>query len=842
MRRLLLALLALLGVAGHASRPADNLLRVFYAGPPGAVRQALELADDLQLVVTPEEADVLVLNGVVPDPEQLARRAEQGVGLVVVAGPTLDPDALRRLLGAGIALGRRDDVQTLVQRGQDPALGGIVWASAPQVRERATFAGLDDWQVLVLGLPGEEPILARRDRAGCRAFLLAPYLEPYNLQLREWPYFNYLIYALTASAAGRAPKPFADYPGSPVPHERERQFLLVALAVTVAISGLLFIAVRRYSLAHPELLDRLVVDPRRFHQREVEAGWEEIGFQRPLAGFLFAFTYGILLFVPAIVYRNLLLPAYILPSAQTLGIWGQVTQFFNLVWVFFDMGTSSAFIKFFAQYRVDDVRRAVQYAQVYIWWQALSGTLQVSLIALLAATVLPRSVYALYSWAVIVHTLIQLPGFYQVMRHVFTALQRFDYAQALDLGLALVFPMLTQPLLVTAFLAWGEAHPTAGRVTGGLFGLGLAAYASELLTLLFGLFLFSRLGYGARLLFLAHFDGAALREALRFGVFEMLGSLCWMVGQATEVLITQARLHNYAEVWGNWMLAQNFVYAYQVINTLYKNLLSSISEAISHGRAVLARYYAAMAYKWGGLTSAFLGAVLLAVADRFSQGVGRPEFARAAIFAAPLILWGAAQFPSWVSDNVQLAANRPYLRALMIGLEQAIRILFAWLLIGRWQVWALVIAYFVGLLTKDILGYWVNHHACFRQRFYVWPTLVAPLLAGAVHYALLRWVGGILWRASPLGSVLLLFFSLVPSLPLFAFFYAFFGGWDEGTLEELRQAVALSGALRGPVRLFWLGSAWGARLSPLHGRFPVDLREPALEEAQALARERVSLA
>lgn len=156
------------------------------------------------------------------------------------------------------------------------------------------------------------------------------------------------------------------------------------------------------------------------------------------------------------------------------------------------------------------------------------------------------------------------------------------------------------------------------------------------------------------------------------------------------MLITQARLHNYAEVWGNWMLAQNFVYAYQVINTLYKNLL------------------------------------------------------------------------------------------------------------------------FVGLLTKDILGYWVNHRVCFRQRFYVWPTLVALLLAGAVHYALLRWAGGLLWREGPLGSILLLFFSLVPSLPLFAFFYAFFGGWDEETLEELRCAVELSGALRGPARLFWLGSAWGA--------------------------------
>jgi len=842
MRRLALALLALLApLVGATCPPATCSLRVYYAGPAGPVQQALDLADELELVAAPESADVLVLNSVIPEPQRLAAALERGAGLLLIPGPALPASDLRLLLGEPIVCGRRGDALTLAQAQGDPVFGQIPWTSAPQVRERALCAGLAGWQVLVVGLDGES-VLATRERGVRRLYLLTPYLDGYNPQLQEWPYFSYLIYALAVTAGGRDPASFAEYPGSPVPHGRERGLLLGILGMAAASFALLFLAVRRYSLAHPELLDALVRDPSSFRRREVSTGWEEIGFQRPLAGFLFAFTYGIVLFVPAIVYRNLVLPAYILPSAQTLGIWGQVTQFFNLIWVFFDMGTSSAFIKFFAQYRVHDVRRAVQYGQVYVWWQALSGSLQVCAMAFLGATVLPRTAYALYAWAVIVHALIQLPGFYQVMRHALTALQRFDYAQVLDLGLALVFPMVTQPLLVTLLLAWGSAQPALGRVTGGLFGLGLAAYASELLTFLLGLILFSRLGFRSRLLFLAHFDGRTLWEALRFGLFEMLGSLLWMVGQAAEVLITQARLHNYAEVWGNWALAQNFVYAYQVINTLYKNLLSSISEAFSHGRTVLARYYAAMAYKWGGLTSGFLGAVLLAVADRFSRGIGLPEFARAALFAAPLIVWGAAQFPSWVSDNVQLASNRPYLRALMIGLEQMIRIVLAWLLIGRFQVWALVIAYFAGLLTKDILAYWVNYRLCFPQRFYVWPTLVAPLLAGAVHYALLRWLGGVFWREGPVGSILLLFLSLVPSLPVFAFLYAFFGGWDDGTLEELRAAVALSGALRGPAYLFWWGSAWGARLSPLHGRFPAELREAALAEARALTRERVSLA
>ena len=57
---------------------------------------------------------------------------------------------------------------------------------------------------------------------------------------------------------------------------------------------------------------------------KAETDWEDIGFHRPLAGFFMAFFLGILIFIPLIIYQNLILPVYILPSAQALGIWGRV--------------------------------------------------------------------------------------------------------------------------------------------------------------------------------------------------------------------------------------------------------------------------------------------------------------------------------------------------------------------------------------------------------------------------------------------------------------------------------------------------------------------------------------
>jgi O-antigen/teichoic acid export membrane protein len=851
MRRLLsLALvLALLFVFALPASAHDTTF-VYYAGPEGSVRQALTLTGDpdtFVLVDDPKFADVFLLNGAIPDPERIAARVQEGAGLVLILGPDVTASDVGTLLGAAVTLdprssrGRDAPLSLTVAPGaSDPLVSEILWNSAPQIRERFVLTG-GGLTPLAVGFEDGSLILGSGVVGSGRVFVFTPFLDDANPQIQEWAYYNYLIYHVTLRAGGGAPQSFADYPGSPVPHARERTLLLALMALMLATTGAVFVIVRRYSRAHPEALDALVADRGRYEAREAATRWEEIGFHRPLSGFLVALMFGLVLFVPLIIYQNLVLPVYILPSAQALGLWGRVTQFFAFAWQFFDMGTSVAFIKYLSQHRVRDPRRGIQYGQLFVWWQALSGAVQVALVVGLASTLGPRSAYALYAWSVILHTLIQLPGFYQVMRHALNGFQRSDYARFLDLALNALLPMVVQPVFVTLMYAWGRAHPVFGGAMGGLLGLGIAAYAAELATFLVGLWLYRRIGYNARVLFLAHFDWEVVRTGFRFGVFEMLGSIAWAGGQAAEIGITQARLINYAEIWGNWGLAQNFVFSFNVLQTLNDGVMPAMSESISHGRKALSQYYSAQAYKFGGMISAFIGAVLLAVADRFVLGASGPEFARAAAYSLPLVLWGAVQYPSWVGDNVQLAANRPYLKAALVAGEQIIRVALAWLLLERLQINALVVAYFVGLLMKGVVAYFINHRVCFPQRFYFWQSLFAPALAGAVHYLLLRGITGFIWKGDQITSVLIFFIGILPSFPLFAFLYGLLGGWDDDTLAELKSAADLSGVARPLAWLFWAANALGARLSPLHGRWPLDLRAAALAEATSLTEERVRL-
>lgn len=846
MRRLIaISLVVVLSLVHVSSTFASNAIRVFYAGEPRSnVRSALELAPDgtFTFVDDPAQADVFVLNGDIPQTEVISKRVSEGAGLVLILGENTSQEDVSAVLQYPVELTREENAVSLTYlQVDDPLLRDIVWNGAPQVRERYdVMTPVSAIQPLVTAYETGEWILWSAH--GGRTFVFNAFLNDTNPQIQEWAYFNYLIYHVTVRAAGQTPLSFADYPASPVPHAAERNILWAVMGLMIATTTIAFILVRRYSLLHPEELDNVVSNHVRFETKEENTDWETVGFHRPLGGFLVALVIGLVLFVPLIIYQNLILPSYILPSAEALGIWGRVKQFFNLAWLFFDMGTSIAFIKYLSEYRVHDPRKGIQYGQVFVWWQALSGAVQVAIVIGLASTYAPKSAYALYAWSVIIHALIQVPGFYQVMRHAFNGFQRNDYSRLLDISLNVLLPMLVEPIFVSIMYAWGKAHPTYGGAFGGLLGLGIAAYAGELITFLWGLWLYRRIGFNSRVLFLAHFDWDIIKTSFKFGVFEMLGSAAWSFGQAAEIAITQTRLINYAEIWGNWGLAQNFIFAFNVTQMLNDGVMPAISEAISNGKRILSQYYSVMAYKYNAMISAFIAAVLLSVAPKFIVGATGVEFERAAIYVIPLTIWGAVQFPSWVGDIVQLGSNKPYIKSILVFAEQAIRVFLAWILLSRFQVTALIIAYFVGLFAKGITAYFVNHKLCYPQRFYIWQSLVSPLLAAAAHFGVLSLINNFIWKGDQITSVLIFFIGILPSFPLFIFFYGLVGGWDKSTLAELKDAVALTGSLRGLARWgFYEPTSLGARLSPLNGRFPITIHAEAMKEARSLTDEKVKL-
>lgn len=829
----------------------EQAVRAWVQAPPESpVLARLRLAPGILLVDDPAEAQVAVVHDT-RLPADVARRVEQGeLGLLLIPGPHFSAEFLAALRPAFEFVTQREAATLEPLVGETPLLRQINWRSAPQVRERSTPVG-DGWDVLVQVYRSGEPVLARL--AGHpRVYWFSPWQDSRtNTALVEWPYYDYLLYALVSEAAGAQPVSFAEWPLSPVPHKSEQRAIAIVLALMVGTTVALFLAVRRYSLRHPEHLTRLVADPNRYRAREAATGWEDVGFHRPLAGFLVLLAMGLFLFIPFMIYQTVVVPRFLVPSAQVLGAWGLVFNFFNTFWILFDMGTSLAMVKYLSEYRVDNPAEGIKFAQLFVWWQAITGTVQLGLVALLAAFVVPHTRYAFLAYYIVLHALIQFPGFLRIFQYLFRAFQRLDYDQIINVlaqpapggtgpgsvGLALI---AVQSVVVLAVRAALDDHPLFGRLSGAV-GLGLGLYFTELSIFAVGFWLYRRLGYAWRVVFLAHFTWETVRKALSFGAMITLGGVMGALGWSVQVFLMERGLFNYTEIQGNLNIAFGLLVAFSAIGALYQGVMPALSEAYSHGYRALSAYYLAQGFKYGGWFSGFIAGSLLAVADRFILGSLGEEWVRAAQVVGILIVWGIFQFPAWFSDSVQQGAGKPWLVAAMLFLEQAVRIGLLALLIGPLQLWGVIAAYLVALPLKDLVAWLINARLILRPRLGWWQTVGAPLLAGSITYATLRALGTAFWRSDLPTSLLLFFVAIVPALPYYCFWHAVLGGWDNRGLAELRRAARMTPV--APV-LDWLicrPTRWGARWGLIHNRFPLPGSRPARAEARQLTRRRVEL-
>ncbi len=841
---LAVVLLCLLLAAPVARAETTPPLRLGYFGPDGWMREALVRIPNTTLVTDAAQADVVVLNDVPASalPSGLAEHVRRG-SLVVILGPHSGDLPGTLLPGARVRAEEQpkgEPLSLVPLPDGDAVLRAVAWNSAPQVRARTLLFG-DDLTPLVGYQDGAGAALARGPNG---TWWVGIWLnDESNRAFADWPYVRYWLYHMAIRAAGRTPMAFADYPLAPVPHAGDRRLLLALMLLLLGTTVGVFVGVRRYSLRHPELLAQIVVDPERYRREEGETEWEEVGFHRALGGFLFILAIGVFLFIPLVLYQNVVLFGILLPSAQARGYWSLVVNFFNTFWLLFDWGTSTAFVKFFSQYRVKDPARGFKYVQLFVWWQAITGTVQVMLVVLAAAFFVPQTQYAHLAWFLIVHALIQFPGFLRVFQYCFRAFQRLDFDQILNLVIAMS-PMVLQAATVWMMGRWGAGHPAFGKHLGAALGLGLGAYAVELFTFLVGFLLYRRLGLNARLIFLAHFDKETVKSALSFGFPITLAGVIGALGYSVQVTLTVRYILNYAEVQGNWdVISPNgLIQAYSAVAALYYGLMPGLSESLSHGRKVLSQYYVAQGFKWGGLMSAFLLSVLLGTGDRFILGALGKEYVRATQWLLIMALWGAVQFPAWFSDRIQEAAGRPGLQAWMLFFEQSLRIILMIALLRPLQMVGLMLAYMVALPAKDLVAWFINHRLILPLRIYWWQTVAAPLLAALANYTLLRLVGNVIWQPDQVHAAVLFIIGLIGSLPVFAFFNGLFGGWDEGGLDEFRRSVRLASLARPYAWLFYAGAALGARLSPLHDRFPMTVAEVARAEAEALTREKVALA
>lgn len=851
MRLLRLALAAAVLLSPAEGRSVESLRLTYLGSPATYLRTQLELGR-VEEVGLDQGPQAIVVADAVLTVDQIAaihRAVAAGTGLVVVLGPSMDAAVVSALLG-GTGL-RSASESAIVAATSSPATnevaGQVPWRSAPQVGRRSIPTGLA--ATTLVEARGGDPVLLEARRGAGRIFVLTPWFasaspatpEDANYQFETWSYFPYLLDALVESAAGERPIDFAAWHEAPVPNQDERAFLAAIFASLLAMTTALFVVVRRYSRRHPEILDDFVRANFGHHElAEGEpTGWDEIGFHRPLGGFLLFFVFALFLGLPLLLGYSILFRNVVFPFPHALGTWQWVKQFFSFLFTFLDFGTSIALVKYFAELRIHDPRTGLQYIQFYVWWQAVSGIAQVALVSGAAIYALPGTDYSALCYVVLGHALIQLPGFLLLFHHVFSAFQRFDLAQLLTL-LVPVVPLPVALITVRAWRSWGLDHPRFGEALGSVFGMAMSDYLGVLSLFLLGLFLFRRVYGSASVLFLAHFDWIVARKSLSFGFRAALSGVAVGLSAMAQTVILAETVDNYAELQGIWGFGWETILLYIAIAVLlFDNARAAVAEAFNNGKMILTNYYLVAALRWGMLLAFVLWGFLSVCWPWLIAGIYGGQWSRTAEYLWLFQILGLMHILAMLPTPFLQACGRPGLDAVTVWLEHGGLIVLLYVLTPEYQLWGMLYARAGALLFARILpAWWLLRRYVARPPLYLWQCFVAPAATGLAVMAIYRIVGAFLWDGSTASTLILAAGGLFVGVPLAFFFSGLFGGWDDAGLAETDKAIALTRLARPFAAALKRAAVAGCRLSPLHNRFAIDIAGEAARESGELMRER----
>jgi O-antigen/teichoic acid export membrane protein len=836
---------------------------VYYIGPEDAIARAINQASPyLRRVDRAEMAEVLVINNAPLIQQTLAEYGErirqEDVGLILFCGEQfpIDTEDLRAIFGIGtFGMARTDRPATLVAGDEaDPLHTAVAWRSAPPIYARTVISN-PNLMLPVVTTASDQPVLLRmRGRSLTQVFVFGPWLQDRRHRAWEnWPYYQYLVYHLVAEAAN-VPRvlSFSEYPLSPLPHDELRLAIMVSGILLIPSIIIVFLIARRYLFLNPQqgVLRLPRTDSRvasSTSERTAPGLWDTVGFHRPLASFLHLLSIGLVISIPLIYHYLHIHPQDLIPWPQVLNAWAAVAGWLEIAWLLLNLSMNHAAVRYFSALRLRNPREGFRYFQFYFWWQLLGGTLQLGILAWLATVIFPNTSLAHLSYYFIVHAVIQFPGVLRIFDVIFRSFQRFDYARILT-WFRMVTPILLEGIFVVLLKRWGAERPSIGQAMGSMFGLGISLYLTKWSAFVVGLILYKRMGLALKPLLLPDFDGRVIIRMLGFGARLTFGGLAIPLGVLLQAFVLTRTMNDYTDVQTAWETLMYFTSAFGVLSVgLFNGLMPALTEAYTQGYQTLTRYYVGQGIRYGMWFGLFIFVALAGVADRFILGFlaensAGESYALAARMTSWILLWGFLQWPSWLAASVLQAIDKPAIISWLTLGEQISRIGLLVLIVNQWQVLGLLMAYILPLVLKNAFFWILTERAVARStlarmRLNLWQTLIAPGIAALVIYSLLRRTGDLWWTPTRLMS-LRLGLSVIPALLLYGFLTGFLGGWDDGGLVELRQAVTISSFGFILAWLLYQSVRLGTRLSFLHGRFPLALHGIATEEAHALTQRR----
>ncbi|MEX2726402.1 MAG: lipopolysaccharide biosynthesis protein [Candidatus Sigynarchaeum springense] len=633
--------------------------------------------------------------------------------------------------------------------------------------------------------------------------------------------------------------------------------------------------------------------------KKKETGWDEVGFARPIGGFFYNY---ILFIVGALIVLALgttLLPA-VVPYPEIFGYSTIVTGYFKLLFMLFDAGLGDALGRFLPEYRIKNPKRAMEYISFFIWFQMFTGLVQVTMVAAFVISWLPEMTIAHLAWMMLIYSTVQYPGMLSIFANVLRSYQQFGKVQLISFLQDTLIQNITTVVLALGFGYWFDTIPSLGFVMGAATGYILGQYVDDFIALIIGAKFFSDVmkvtGFSALDAMRPRFSRKVVKESLAFGLKTMIGPVYGVAFEFIRLNVMILLLPSYATWIGLLSLAKGIAGLANIAGPTATWTGISFSESFNNGKKHLTYHYTKSALKWITFVSAFfLPELIIAIPTLLYSAV--KILGTDWILAIPLIAPCTIEPLLATYDSMPMSViakvgkrlgekerdgkveyqamkgshilERQLFSVLETSLNFGMLVLFIWLapLFGGINVYTFIFAPIPVRIIFVIIGWtYIDKRIISLKptRDWMGQGLIATGIATAVFcgilYVLIFWIYPGMYDATlagfksvfPEGDVAE-YLALIPGVLIilasllvfpeciFAPLYAYFGGWDDVSLDDFRKAALLAGPSKGITMLMYKISKFFHERSPWKNKFAFKDTELALKEADELLQIRRAL-
>jgi hypothetical protein len=521
------------------------------------------------------------------------------------------------------------------------------------------------------------------------------------------------------------------------------------------------------------------------------------------------------------------------PFPESLGYKTAATAMFGLFFQVWDLGTANVVNRYLGENSVKNPQKMILVIQYFIWYQSITGLLQVTWISIYALYFVPATQLAYAVWIMVIFSTVQYPGYLWIFKDILGSLQQFHRTNVLNFLTGDIIQRFIEIAFVLLGRWYGQNNPAVGEIMGIAVGSVIGTYVDDFLSMVVCAYFFKRalrqynIQVGA--CFRHDFDRKLVKEILVFGLKTGIPHLFWpaVTLYATFLWITLVPQYT------TFITIAGFAGSFGSLVGTNLDLGGAISESFLNDKKQLARYY--------------IYADIVAF-------VGLQYYLVGSVFILPKMVRELQQPYNNVSEAIITQTNNPNISFWMHLLEDVLALL-GWFVFIFWLqlpqrygmiaiAWLIPCGEMPAICTKVIINYILINKRILKLKFTLWQTFGAPALASGCVLAIAAIYYNVAYlpiraAAGPLVAVMSIALLGIIVVPFFIYtpLTAIFGGWDDASIQFFQVAARISGPSRFIAVPMAKVLAWAARHSPLHNRFKFD-NTGALQEARDLMTQK----